>query len=282
MKEMIRKGEISILLPEEDCGGLTGEVHLVTYDDKKFVIRRCKKLATARYYEELSKKFEKYGFLPKFLGRYGKDVAYEFIKGRDLRDSERLSVFEEIGKIAGMINSVKSNKNADLEFYNNLNELVSGNYRFTEKVATRRARNKITKKPKKVLKNKKADEIKKVYLKIKKIVKPKITLDAGDFIPGNFRMRKGKVYLVDIECIRPLIKGQGISKFLRFWGDTPQRERAFMNGYSKYIKPEIKKEEYKDLIDLRFNVQALWFRTQVARKFKENLKAIEKILSKYR
>ena len=76
MKHILKKGEITILLTDDESGGgLSKEVHLIKYEDKKYVVRRCEDLATARRYEDISKKFEKYGFLPKFLGRFGKDVA---------------------------------------------------------------------------------------------------------------------------------------------------------------------------------------------------------------
>ncbi|MCH7850545.1 MAG: hypothetical protein IH845_02775 [Nanoarchaeota archaeon] len=281
MKEMLKKGEISILLPEEGGGGLSGEVHLVTYENKKIVIRRCKTLAKAKYYEFLSKKFKKYGFLPKFLGRYGKDVAYEFLEGRDLRGKEKLWVFEEVGRIGGIINNTNINENIDLEFYKTLRELVNGNFSFKEKVAIRRKRSKIKTKPKEVFTKKEALEIKNLYKKIKKKVKPRITLDAVDFTSGNFRISNGKIYLVDIECIKPSIQGQGISKFLKNWGKTRQRKNAFIKGYKKSNNLDLNNQEYKDLIDLRFAVQALWFKIQVARNLEGDLNTLKNLLKKY-
>lgn len=280
-KELIRKGKIELLFPEGGGGGLTGEVHLLTYDDQKIVIRRCINLGKAKYYEFLSKKLGKYGFLPKFLGRFGKDVAYEYLEGRDLKEKEKLIVFEELGRIGGLINSESYRKNIDLEFYNKMNELVSGEFSFNKKVIICRKRDNIRKKPKKVFSREEAIKIKRLYKKIKKIVNPKITLDAVDFVAGNFRLSKGKIYLVDIECIKPSLKGQGIIKFFKEWGKTTPKKKAFLKGYKKSNKADFLSQYYLDLISLRFTVNALWFKTQVARDIKENLGIVERLLRKY-
>ena len=100
MKHLLKEGKISLLLPEGEGGGLSGEVHLIKHKDKNYVVRRCQNLEKAKHYASLSKKFKKYGFLPKLLGRHGKDVFYEYIGGRDLRKAESIKVFEQLGKIA--------------------------------------------------------------------------------------------------------------------------------------------------------------------------------------
>jgi len=75
----LRKGNLKRLLPddEESGGGLSREVHLLKYDNEKYVLRRCRDLKTAKSYEKLSKDFENWKIFPKFLGRSGKDVLFE-------------------------------------------------------------------------------------------------------------------------------------------------------------------------------------------------------------
>ncbi|MBI2044401.1 hypothetical protein HYT24_03490, partial [Candidatus Pacearchaeota archaeon] len=67
MKYLLTKGEISELI-NDSGGGLSGEVYLVKHKDKKYILRKCKNIQRAKKYEFVSSKFEKYGFLPKFLG----------------------------------------------------------------------------------------------------------------------------------------------------------------------------------------------------------------------
>ncbi len=87
MKHILKEGEINLLLSESG-GGLSNEVHLIKHDGKNYIVRKCDSLKRARGYELISKKLERYGFLPKFLGRYGKDVLYEYVEGRDLREKD--------------------------------------------------------------------------------------------------------------------------------------------------------------------------------------------------
>ena len=51
MKHLLEKGNVSLLLPEGEGGGLSEEVHLVQYDTQKYVVRRCETLKKAKIYE---------------------------------------------------------------------------------------------------------------------------------------------------------------------------------------------------------------------------------------
>ena len=55
MKHLLEKGNVSLLLPEGEGGGLSEEVHLVQYDTQKYVVRRCETLKKAKIYEEISR-----------------------------------------------------------------------------------------------------------------------------------------------------------------------------------------------------------------------------------
>lgn len=80
MKHILKKGKISLLLPEGQGGGLSGEVHLVEHVDKKYVVRRCSDILIAKEYENISKRFAKYHFLPKFLGELEKMFYLSILK----------------------------------------------------------------------------------------------------------------------------------------------------------------------------------------------------------
>lgn len=282
MKHWIKKGKISILMPEGEGGGLSGEVHLIEYDGKKYVLRRCLNVKKAKLYESISRQIEKKGFLPKFLGREGKDVLYEFIEGRDLKQNEKLNMYYQLGKIGGHINKISFNYNTDRELYRTLKELESGTYNPSPKVLMRRKLSKIKSKPKKVLTNKKRNTILRLYHLLKKEVNPKITLDISDFVPGNFRLRKGKVYLVDIESIKPRIKGSGVAKFFLKWGDTSNKKKGFKKGYQSVASLKYLDSKYEDLCYLTFIIQALWFKNHVGRDYSPDLELLEKLFSKYK
>lgn len=180
MKHILKEGEISVLLPEGQGGALSGEVHLIKHNDKKYVVRKCENLQTAKYYEEISKKLERYNFLPKLLGRFRKNVLYEFIDGRDLRQNEKSFVFEELGKIGAHVNNIAT-PSSRFNLTNALNELVSGKYAPSRKVLMRRKRSNIRKRPRAVLQKKEAEKIKKLYKVLLNKTKAKFSLDIADY-----------------------------------------------------------------------------------------------------
>jgi len=281
MKHILKEGQLSILLPEGEGGALSGEVHLLKYKGERYVVRKCSTLLKAKYYEAISKKLEKYNFLPKFLGRFGKDVLYEFINGRDLRRNERGFVFEQLGEIGAFINKQKINSNPNFKFNKILGELVSGKYVSSAKVLMRRKRSRIRKKPKIVLSIKESNKIKELYSYLMRKTKAQIRMDISDFVPGNFRLRRGKVYLVDVEAIKPAIKGMGVAKCFRGFCNTKKRKELFIKGYTKVYSTNFLNEIYLDLCNLLFAVQAIHFKEQVKRDYQEDLGKIKRLLKKY-
>ncbi|MBT7238087.1 hypothetical protein HN865_04495 [Candidatus Woesearchaeota archaeon] len=276
MKKILKGGKIKLLLPEGEGGGLTGETHLVEYDHQKYVLRKCETLSKSRYYEHLSKKFEKYGFFPKFLGRLGKNVFFEYIEGRDLRSNEEKTEYLfEIGKILGIINKFSFENKFENLFNKQLKELTSGVYVPSLKVLMAREKRNIRKKPKKVLTDKQYKEILKCFKKLKKELNPKIVYECTDPMPGNFRVRKNKIYLVDIESIKPRYKGLGMNKFILEWGKTPLKKNKFIEGYNQHSSLSYFTDEYKKFIDLNFLIQRLNFQVQTG---KDYIPTVEKVL----
>lgn len=283
MKHILKKGEITLLMPDEETGGgLSGEVHLVTYDNKKYVVRRCIKISIAKEYENISKRFRKYKFLPKFLGRFGKDVLFEYIEGRDLTKIESLKSLEQMGKIAGYINKVKIKGDVSTRFNKQLKELSTGGYKLTpkEQIKLKRAKNK---KFKVVLNGEQIKKIKRVYNLLKKKLNPTLALDINDVSPNNFRIdKRGKIYLVDIEGIKPRIKGFGFAKFFLKFGKTSQRKKAYLRGYKSVNSSGYLTEEYLDFIFINFYIQKILYNIKIFDKdYKKTLKSLNQILEKY-
>lgn len=264
MKEIIKKGNISLLISRKQGGGLSKEVHLLKYSGKKYVLRRCKEVLKAKRYESISKRFAKYGFLPKFLGRFEKDVLFEYIQGRELTGKESLNTLKQIGKIAGYINKVEVKGNTSERFYNQLKELTKTKY---------------TSNPKK-----KEKEIKRVYEVLKARVKPVMALDINDCTPDNFILNKeSKVYLVDIESIAPRIKGFGFAKAYLKFCPTPEKQKAYLEGYNSVNSTKYLTEEYLDFIYINFFVQRILYDVKYFNKdYKKSLKRFEDILKKYK
>jgi thiamine kinase-like enzyme len=275
MKQVLKEGKMELLIPERAGGGLTRETHIVRHKGKKYVLRKCLELSKARYYEHLSEKFEKHGFLPKFLGRLGKNVFYEYIDGRDLRGKkERLDNIKEVGKILAMINKYKIEKSEKELFKTQVKELVLGNYNPSLKVQIARKARKVRKKPKALLTKEEGIKILSYFKKLKKELKPKLVYECTDTTPGNFRVRKGKVYLVDIESIKPRYKGLGITKFFNEWGKTTNKRKEFIKGYKSKNSLKFLNDKYKKFIELIFLINRLNFSAQTGKEYKSTIEKI--------
>jgi hypothetical protein len=278
MKHLLKK-ELKEIIPKHG-GGISGEVHLIKDGNKKYIVRICKDSNKPRQYEKISKKLEKYKILPKFLGKYKNYAFFEYLEGRNLSHKETLKTFKKIGKIVAQISKLKTTK-TDNKFPTQLKELTTGKFSTNFKVDIRRYREKLDKRRIKPLFTKeKAEQIKKLHDKLSKTVKPKNVLDANDVVHSNFRLSKGKIYFVDLEAIKPKIKGFGIAKCFSKWAKTDKQQQAFKKGYEKADKWFFEKE-YADLCYIRFLIQALNYKCQVGRNYKKDLKKLNSILKKY-
>ena len=283
MKHLLTEGEMGVLMSDSGAGGLSGEVHLIKYNSEKYVVRRCDSYARARNYEWISKRFGKYGFLPEFLGRTGKNVFYEYLPGRDLRKDEQLGVFEEIGEIAAYINEVRIKGSIKSRFYRQVRELVSGNFAMNPKVLVKRSRVQNWKKPKPIFDEPYARQIRTVFRNLSGKTNPSLTLDANDINPSNFRLNKGRVYFVDIEAIKPRIKGLGIGKCYLTWAKTTARRKAFEKGYSNAASISFLTPEYLDFIFLNFLIQRINYHVHVFQDegYKRETEMLDEVLNKY-
>ena len=263
MRHLLKEGKI-IKYVSKEGGGLSGEVHFIHHKGDRYVVRRCQSLETAQFYEYISKKFEKYGFLPKFLGRYGKDVFYEHIDGRELKKEDSFKVAEQIGRIAAIINKVKVKGSLDERFSKQLQELVSGRFYLSVKEKAARKRNRVeNEKIEPVFSKSEAEVINKIYVYLKKRTKPLLTLDSNDIHLKNYILSKGKVYFVDIEAIKPRIKGFGIAKAFVKWFKTEKLRDKFRKGYEHISPMKFYNEEYRDFVEMQFLLQRINYRWKI-------------------
>jgi len=272
MREILKKGDISQIILEGG-GALTGEVHLLKYKGKKYILRKCVTLNRAKFYEEIEKKLGKYGFLPKIIKRYGKNLIYEYIEGRHLKRNESMKTFEEIGKIVGRINSIQSKK-MKTRFYENTKNLLSGRFKPDLKIQMRRKRSNIKKMPKKIIDKEKYNLLRETHKNLMKKAQAEVAWDPSDITVTNFIMSKGKIYLVDVDSIKPALKGYGIAKFFDNWAKTPQRQKAFKKGYKSILSMKYLDKTYEELINLEFLIQRLNWHNHTGRNVGKDLKKL--------
>jgi|SRR3989344_2342992 len=231
MLKLLNEGIISNLE-----GGDTKHTFLLRHQNNKYVLRIFKNKATASYYITICKKLLKYNFLPYIYCQHGKKVLFEYIEGRDCNKQDASSVAAQVGRICAWINKLKNTSpyDADKRFFSYITTL----------------------KIKKLVDIEKASDIKKLYLSLKKKVRPKITLDANDVYPENFRLRNGKVYLVDIEAIKPLFMGHGIAKSFIRWFKTPKQREKFKEGYRSVSSLQLT-NDYLQFLYLNFFIRSI-------------------------
>ncbi|MCH7850213.1 MAG: hypothetical protein IH845_01065 [Nanoarchaeota archaeon] len=288
MKETISKGRISPLVPKIG-GGLSMEAHLVELGNKKYVVRICKSKQQAKFYESISRRLSKYKILPKFIERQNSNVFFEYLPGRDLKNKENLKIFEQIGSICARINNLEYSSKEDINssFNKQLSELTNGKYRkYTlqeteEKRARRPSERHDIRRIKALITKEENKKLRTINKKLITKTKIKVSLDAFDVSPANFRLSNGKVYFVDMDAIKPKIKGIGIAKCFFKWAKNDKQKKAFLNGYLSILENNFLTEEYMDLLYLHFLVQALHDRAKLGRNYKEEYKALKGLLRKF-
>lgn len=264
MKHILKKGKISKLLPEdiEGGGGLSNETHLIQYNGKRYVLRKCKSKKDADNYEKISQKLFSKNILPRLLYRQDKDLIYEFIPGRDLRLKDALKASFQIGEITAKIHNIKLKTKENYNIKNIFEESIKN----------------INKK--RILTSKESKELQKLFEYLYKKVKPKVGLDLTDIVPANFRINKGKIYAVDIEAIKTSFIGRGIAKAFLKWFTTSKQKENFLKGYSKHRSAKFLDENYLKLSELFFIIHNTNIKIKEKREYSKNIKRIKKILNK--
>jgi len=261
MKDILKHGKIVPITSEQGGGGLTREVHLIRYNGKKYVLRKCATKERADLYEKLTKKFEKYGFLPKFLGRYKNNLFFEYLPGRDLREKDALKYSREIGRICGIVNREKLDMKGKFNY----------NRKFIKKIDFLL--------DKKVIDKEKYDFIAKKYKEIRRKINLKLGFDLGDVDPNNFRLSKGKIYFVDIEGLNIRLIGVGFAKPLLRWFKTSKQRQNFFRGYNSVISSKFINKDYLQFFYLYFLVNNTFSKYNNKRSYASNLRRINRLLN---
>jgi len=250
MKEILK--EAKIIKFEK---GVASSVYLVEHNNEKYVLRQFKTKKDADFYIGIIKRLKKFEFFPQVINNQGKKVLFEYISGRDCKESDSIKVAKQIGLICACINNLRTNKKYELDS------------RF-KKFIKQLEKSKIFSKDE----SKKAIEL---YSSLKKEVKPKIVLDANDVYADNFRINKGKIYFIDIEAIKPILKGQGIMKGFNKWFKTKKAQNEFLKGYNSTGNSNFLTEDYIRFANLFFYVRQIAIRDMF--KEKQDRKNVEKL-----
>ena len=85
-------------------GGDTKHTFLLTYRDKKYILRKFSSKKDADYYLSICKRLLKHNFLPKLHYQKGKSCLFEYIEGRDCNKLDASRIARQVGRICGVIN----------------------------------------------------------------------------------------------------------------------------------------------------------------------------------
>ncbi len=234
---LLDKAKITSLSSLKEVG-TTHEAHLAELNGKKYLLRICKDEKTAVKYKRIYKRFQRYGFFPKLIASKGQYLVFEFILGRICNKNESEKTIFQIGRIVAIINKVNAKYDFENGFLDKLNSIKSF----------------------KILSSKKISEIKDYYKKHIKKAKLETALDASDVTNDNFIFYKGKIYFVDIEAIKPNIKGFGIAKSFLDWFKKPSEQKTFEKGYNSISSMRFFNKEYKNLCSVIFLIHRINFK----------------------
>ena len=110
MKEILKEAKITKFQK-----GVASSVYLVEHNNQKYVLREFKTKKDADFYLDIIKRLKKFGFFPKVLDSNGKKVLFEYLSGRDCKESDSINVAKQIGLICAHINNLKTDKKYDLD-----------------------------------------------------------------------------------------------------------------------------------------------------------------------
>jgi len=227
MKNILKKGKITKLE-----GGDSEETFLIKHKGRKFVLRIYETEKEANYYDLIYKKLEKYNIFPKLYYKEKNKLLFEYIEGRDCKKSDALKVAFQVGRICALINGLNIKK------------------RLFKLKPLRHAINIFRKN--KSFKEYQLNQIERRYDRLKNNSHQPIALDFDDVYPQNFRLRKGKIYLVDIEDINYKFKGAGIAKSFIRWFRTPKQRLNFRRGYESIVSMKFLSKKYLQFLYFNF------------------------------
>ena len=169
---------------------------LIEYENKKYVLRDYGN-GEAKHYFSIWRKLKKYGFLPKIYFIDGQKILLEYIEGRDCKERDTSAVAFQVGRICAIINGLDVEKDG-IE-----------NKKFSSIIKKMREFGDFSQQS--------LASLEKLYENLKIKSKPQLAIEFDDIYCENFKLFKGKVYLIDFEDFTLKIKGLGIGKAFTRW-----------------------------------------------------------------
>ncbi len=253
VKEVLSNGKVSKLK-----GGDSDETFLVRYGRNKFVLRIYKTNKEADYYSLIHKRLSRYKFLPKLCYKEKNRLLFEYIQGRDCKKSDALKVAYQVGRICAAINQLKISDIYGQKIYSFKHAInIINRHRFFSEDDIIRLR--------------------KRYLELKSKANLKMAIDFDDVYAENFRIRKGKVYLVDIEGFERKFKGAGVAKSFLRWFKTPKQRAKFKRGYESIASMKFLKDNTLQFLYLNFIIFNIIYRLK--RQKEMNRKDVNRLLT---
>lgn len=260
MKNIIEQGEIAKLRSDSGVGGISGEMHLVQHDGKKYALRICLDEKRAEDYSAIYKNIEQHGFFPKLLYKEGKHFLFEYLEGRDCTLKDGSEIAYEVGRIFGLINSMPLSPpktfNTNGRFFSDLNFLLKQG----------------------LIDNEKHEKIKQTHQVLSGKADLRPVAEISDCIPSNFRISNGKVFLVDIEAVKYRFKGRGIAKAFLRWFKGEEERKKFIEGYSSVAPADFLTKEHLQFSYLYYLIVNTRFKLETKKSYSENMKQLDLLL----
>jgi thiamine kinase-like enzyme len=217
-------------------GGDTGESYKIVTDKGTFKIRECRSLRRAKEIEKFAGQAS--FLLPKFYGRFGNVLVFEFIRGRRLGKEEPMQTYYQLGKLHGRLNKISAKPR----------RIWSRVLKYIDYCVSS-----------KLIGEEFASKLKKNFLRLKRKLQFKYVLDFTDFHPWNFMKNdSGRLYFVDEDGLIENVKGYGLAKpFNRRWFRKSKNREEFVKGYNSVNDFSYFTEDYELFVNIYFNVVKL-------------------------
>ncbi|NQU79214.1 hypothetical protein HQ545_05605 [Candidatus Woesearchaeota archaeon] len=254
-RKQMRIKEIESLLSSSAWSGTAYKV--TAKDGKKYKLRYFKRLRTAWSIEKSAR--EHPDVFPKFYGREGRYLLFEWIEGPELSKLS-LKTCKELGRICGEVHEVAEELPAS-----------KGRKIFAGYV----------KKLKPFLDKKTLDKLMELYdEKISKI-DCVVVKEISDMHSGNFKYnpKTKRLVMIDDEGITHRIKGVGMYKAFIKWMKAKEK-KAFLEGYNETHSSEYVTDEYHDFLTFWVIVKDLQNKSIMGVDHTKQLNAFNEYMSK--
>lgn len=238
---------------------------IISIENKQYKLRYCNGLLRAWRIEKNVKRFPQH--FPKFYGREGRYLLFDWLPGDDLLKLHRLGKLEDenytkLGRIYGEIHSV--NEEGDIgkakSYYKKCAEGLLKNGLIDEH----------TEKLMMALYDKKAAR-----------TEHKVVLEVYDLNLANFIInpKDGKIIIIDEEGMDHKLKGLGMAKIFTLYLN-PAQKKAFLDGYREFHSDKYFTPELEDFMELIVLARDAWIKFHSGKEYGEPLKRLIEYLEK--